>query len=82
MQELINEPIKALVSFNGIKVKPVAFEWRGKKYQVDKVNLVYHATEEGKKIFYFSVTDQANCFNLRFNPENMQWRLNEIYNES
>ena len=81
MHELINEPIKVLASFNGVKVNPIAFEWRNKKYQIDKVNLVYHANEEGRKVFYFSVTDQANCFNLRFDPEELTWRINEIYNE-
>jgi len=81
MYEFVNEPIKVLVSFHGQKIKPLTFEWRGKRYLVDKVNLVYHAAEEGKKIFYFSVNDRVNCFNLRFDPETMQWRIQEVYNE-
>ncbi len=81
MHELINEPIKILVSFNGTKVRPVAFEWRNKRYEICQLNLVYHATEEGRKIFYFSVSDEANCFVLRFDPETMQWRIQEVYNE-
>lgn len=81
MHETVNEPIKVLVSFNGLKVKPMVFEWRNKKYQVKKINLIYEAREEGKKVFYFSVSDEANCFNLRFDSGELSWRLEEIYNE-
>jgi len=81
MHEKLNESVKVLVSFDGLKVKPIFFEWRGKKYKVQKVNLIYQAREEGKKIFYFSVNDEANCFNLRFDPEGLSWSLTELYSD-
>ncbi|MFH0952514.1 MAG: hypothetical protein V1838_05060 [Patescibacteria group bacterium] len=75
----MNEPVNVVVSFNGAKVKPLAFQRQGREYQIDKVNLAYTNQEEGVKVYYFAVSDQGNYYSLCFNPMTLQWRLREIY---
>lgn len=79
MYENINEPVEVFVGFFKKKVRPLVFRWRNHKYTINKVNLV-HVSYEGKdKIYYFSVTDNANYFKLRFNTESLDWKLMELY---
>ena len=79
MYEEINEPIDVLVGFNKKQVKPIVFRWRNKKYMIDRINLVHSSNEGKSKIYYFSVTDNANYFKLRFNSEELDWKLVELY---
>jgi len=81
MYETIDEPIKVLVSFGQNQVRPLIFEWRGKKYEIDKVNLVHQQRAGNDKLYYFSVSDQANYFKLSFNTRDFNWRLEELYTE-
>ncbi|EKE13936.1 MAG: hypothetical protein ACD_12C00743G0001 [uncultured bacterium] len=81
MYEIINEPIKVLVSFSGLQVKPQVLIWRGKKYVIEKVNLVAKDREGEALIYHFSVSDKANYFKISFNTKNLSWQLEELYNE-
>ena len=75
----INEPVDVLVDFAGTKVRPLVFKWGGRDYQIKSVNLVHMAREGRDKIYYFSVSDDANYFKLKYNTETMQWLLEETY---
>lgn len=79
MHEQVDEAVDVIASFSGTKVKPLAFLRQGREYQIEKINLVYSASEDGTRVYYFAVSDQAHYFNLRFNPATLQWRLREIY---
>lgn len=81
MYELINEPIDVLVNFAGKRVAPQVFKWNGREYKIKQVNLIHHAREGTKRIFYFSVSDLTNYFKLRFDPEFMEWELVELYTD-
>ncbi|MDP2708428.1 MAG: hypothetical protein Q8O93_00025 [bacterium] len=82
MHEKINELIEALVDFKGAKVCPKFFKWRGKTYRVEKINLVHCERLGGDKIYYFSVSDNANFFRLAFSTADLSWRLQELYYDS
>lgn len=71
------EQIKVLVNFDHPKVKPIAFKRNGRTYKVDRVNLVYHEQSGAQTIFYFYVSDHANSYKLRFEPETLEWFLVE-----
>lgn len=71
------EKIKVLVNFDHPKVMPIAFKRNGHTYKIDKVNLVYHEREGTKTVFYFFVSDNANAYKLRFEPETLEWFLVE-----
>ncbi len=82
MFETINEPIDVMVRFSRHGVRPEAFRWRAHTYRIDKVNLVHHERNGNDRIYYFSVSDNANFFRLAFSTRNLSWTLEQIYNES
>lgn len=81
MIEKVDEPIEVSVNFNKNKVLPVLFKWRGKTYHIEKLNLVHKKRSGNDKIYYFSVSDNANFFRLAFSTADLSWRLEELYYE-
>jgi hypothetical protein len=81
MHAQLNEPIEVLVKFYKAQVVPSFFKWRKRTYRVEKVNLVHHENQGENKIYYFSVSDNANFFRLAFSTRDLSWRMKELYNE-
>ena len=81
MLEKVDEPIEVLVNFNKNKVIPTLFKWRGKIYHIEKLNLVHKQRQGNDKIYYFSVSNNANFFRLAFSTVDLSWRLEELYYE-
>jgi len=79
MFEKINEPIELLVRFKKDKVLPTYFKWRNKTYWIEKINLVHKERQGNDKVYYFSVSDNANFFRLAFFTRDLSWRLEELY---
>ncbi len=76
--ESVREPVEVLVAFRNQRPEPMSFKWGQKHYQVKQVNLV-HAERIGReKVYYFSVTDEANAYRLSFRTETLDWRLEEM----
>lgn len=72
-----SDPIDILVSFSRNRVIPHHFRAGGRVYNIKQVNLV-HASREGRtKVFTFSVSDDTNFWKLRFNTDDLSWRLIE-----
>ena len=70
-------PIKVLTQFDGEKIKILAFKREGRTYKILKVNLVYHFREGDRRIWQFFVSDAANSYKLRFEPDILRWFLEE-----
>ena len=81
MLEKLDEPIKVLVKFDGSKVLPTFFCWRNKTYKIEKLNLVHKEKDGNDKIYYFSVSDNANYFRLAFFTRDLSWRIQELFFE-
>ena len=81
MHEQINEPISILVHFGSNKVFPVFFEWRHKRYKIEKLNLVHKKRDGDGTVYYFNVTDKTNYFKLAFSTKDLGWRIEELYYE-
>jgi len=81
MHELLNDPVDVMVSFADNRVLPRAMRWNQKDYKIENINLVHTVREGRKKIFYFSVSDLNNYFKLKLDPENLDWRLVELYTD-
>jgi hypothetical protein len=81
MLEKLNEQINVLAKFEGVKVLPVYFKWRGKTYKVEKLNLVHKERDGNDKIYYFSVSDNANFFRLAFFTRDLSWKIQELFYE-
>ncbi|MEK7538209.1 MAG: hypothetical protein AAB619_04535, partial [Patescibacteria group bacterium] len=61
------------------KVRPLAFVWSGKKYAVERVNLVYKRRDGARDLWCFAVSDAANSYVLLYDPADMRWTLEEVY---
>lgn len=81
MLEKLNEPIEALVKFGTNQVLPTYFKWREKTYKIEKLNLVHKERDGNDKIYYFSVSDNANFFRLAFFTRDLSWRIQELFYE-
>ena len=71
------EKIKVLAQFDGTKVKPLAFRRGPHLYKNLKLNMVYHFREGEQNIWRFSVSDNANSYQLRFETDLLQWYIEE-----
>lgn len=69
------EPIRVVVDFEGKRVRPLAFQWGTKRYDVTKVHLVYRRRVGSRYHWCFSVSDEANTYVLAYDPESLAWRL-------
>lgn len=81
MHEFLHDPVDVLVSFSDNRVVPKRMRWNQRHYEIDSVNLVHSAREGQKRIFYFSVSDKANYFKLKLDPESLEWHLVELYSD-
>ena len=71
------EEIKVLVQFDGSRPKILAFKRQGRIYKISKVNLVHHFREGDRRIFNFHISDEANSYKLRFEPDILAWFIEE-----
>ena len=81
MHEYLNDPVDVTVDFIGNRVRPKTVRWDDRVYKMEKVNLIHPTTEEGKQVFYFSVSDNDNFMKLRLDTINLEWRLVELYTD-
>ena len=77
----IDKPIQVGAIFGSNKIIPKWFVWDGRRYEVKKVNLVWQRAEGAALIHYFSVSDDANSYELAFDSKGMTWRLNKVEGE-
>lgn len=73
-----SQKIRVFTDFNGQQVRPIAFKWSGKRYDVRRVNLVYRRRVGSRYVWCFAVSDEAHNFVLVYDPENLQWMLEEV----
>jgi hypothetical protein len=79
MYQEINDPIEVAGIFKTGKLIPLKFLWKGREYAVKQINLTYHHFEGKVKIYFFTVSDNANYFKLQFNSDTLGWTLLESY---
>ncbi len=80
--EKIDELIRVFADFHGKCVKPVAFlRPSGRRYGIEKVNLVYRTKVGDHYHWCFACSSQGNTFVLFYNPEALEWHLREVHME-
>jgi hypothetical protein len=75
MLESINEQIDVLVAFTRQRVMPLSFDWGGRKYCVNQINMVHSSRVGQAKLYHFSVSSDDNYFQLTFDTERNAWCL-------
>jgi len=74
----VHEPVRVAADFRGPKVRPLAFLWRGRKIVVEHTNMVFKRQRGDKFDWCFAVSDNANSYVLRYEPDTMRWELEEV----
>jgi galactose mutarotase-like enzyme len=77
--DYVHEPITVTAAFppRG-RVKITSFEWQGKTYTVDKVNLSTRANKGEARVWLFSVSTKTAAFKLRLDTDTLQWWMEEF----
>ncbi|MBN1827346.1 MAG: hypothetical protein JW958_13890 [Candidatus Eisenbacteria bacterium] len=77
--ESIGERIKVRADFEGGRVTPLLFKRNGRRHRIGEVNLRWEDREGGRKLHYFSVTDDAgDVYQLHLDGADMEWRLDFV----
>lgn len=77
----VNEQIDIYTIIKKGKLRPIAFAWKGKKYLIDKINLVYTQKEGMFPVYFFSVSVQDTLYKISISLRSNVCTLCEIYTE-
>ena len=76
MPVAIDEPIVVGAVFSRGGVKPVWFTWNGREIRVREITFTWKTREGGPSMLHFSVTDGQGLYEIIYNTETFQWRIN------
>jgi hypothetical protein len=71
----VNKIIPVGVVFQGGRVIPKWFLYDNRKYEIKTVNYQWEDREGIENILMFSVSDDANTYELSFNLKRLIWKL-------
>lgn len=76
----VNELIKvgAVFGDNKRKLKPVWFVWSGRKYNIREITYIWTERIGKAGILHFTVTDDANLFDISYNSDTLAWTLHSV----
>ncbi len=76
--EKIKEPIRVLAGFSAGSAKPLRFYWRGRTYQIGKINGQWVDRQPGSYSLHYSVQAGQETYYIRFCSQDLQWWLDEV----
>lgn len=77
----IGEKVKVVAVFKNGTVFPYAFDFKGRKRKIDKVNLSYQEREGSSINYYFAIESGGLVGKLKYNNQSLIWILEEIWTE-
>ena len=81
METFIDEPVRIACLFENGQIKPLVFFWKKRTYKVTGVVFSYSKLVGKDKIYYFSLQCPQGNFELSFNLQKLNWRLEKTYGE-
>lgn len=81
MHTAISEPISVGAVFSSGKVTPRFFIWKQKKYLIERITYFWRSKTGSFSILHFAVTSNGSVYELSYNLETSNWRLEKIYVE-
>ncbi len=79
----IRENIRVAVIFGpGNRLEPVWFDWRRRKYKVEKVTYSWLERHGEATILHFAVSDGASLFELAYDTAGRVWSLAAVEAEA
>jgi hypothetical protein len=82
MYQRINEDITVAGVYHQTQFKPVWFEWRDKRYQINQVTLRSKVCDGGVISHLYSVQAGNDIYRLRFFDQEQKWILQQIWVDS
>ncbi len=79
MVEVIDEPIDVSAIFRNGRVRPLSFIWNRERYEIKEITYIWNDRQGEAKLYYFSVSDGVNLYELCLNSADMSWRLNKVH---
>ena len=76
--ERIDQPVRVLAAFEGGQCSPMRFVWNGRTYAVDRVNGRWVDRQGDAPALNYSVQVGDQTYYLRFDTEQMLWRLEQV----
>ncbi len=75
----VREEIRVAVIFGpGNSIRPVWFDWRRRKYTVEKVTYSWLERHGEATVIHFAVSDGASLFELAYNTAGRTWALTAV----
>jgi len=82
MYQDIEEDIDVIAMFEGYKLKPLKFRWKGRVYKITRVTGDWKTDVGQYKLRHFAVLDQAsNFFQISYDEKNSHWLLTKLWVE-
>lgn len=74
----IDERIRVAVIFGDAEggIRPVWFEWRQRRMDIESVNYRWHGRKGAEKLLYFAVQAGGGTYELCYHSGNQFWKLN------
>lgn len=81
MYTSINETINVFANFTNKGAEPLCFTWKNNDYKVTQINFIHKSKKGDHPIYHFAVTANNETYKLTFDPNLLEWKLDEIYLE-
>jgi hypothetical protein len=78
MTSSVSEQVKVLAVFDEEGIKPLRFQWRGMTYSVKQITFRWKERKGGADIHRFAVSDGTNAFQLIYNSERLDWKVEVV----
>jgi hypothetical protein len=75
MASSVSEQVKVLAVFDEKGFQPLRFQWRGIAYPVKQITFRWRERKGGAVIYRFAVSDGVNAFQLTYNSERLDWKV-------
>jgi len=77
--EEIHEPVEVISYFDGQKMRPLRFRWRGRAYRVAQINGVWSDVKGQTKEYHYHVSAQnSGSFELIYDNSSFGWKLGRV----
>ena len=77
----INERIKLYAFFDGSKITPIAFSWKGRRYEKLKQVGSWQMRRGQWLDNWFALSDGANVYQIRFEQDSFCWKMMKVMTE-
>jgi len=72
----IDDPIVVGAVFSRGGLKPVWFTWNGREIRIREIAFTWKTRAGSAPLLHFSVTDGQGLYEIVYNAEKLNWRIN------